>query len=65
MEINISELNFFEEVEGKKIEYSMVETWDGLYTPVAIRKPSGEGPFRLFSWPLGMVVRACHGSWMR
>ena len=43
MEINISELNFFEEVEGKKIEYSMVETWDGLYTPVAIRKPSGEG----------------------
>ena len=26
MEINTSELSFFEEVEGKKVEYSMVET---------------------------------------
>ena len=45
MEINTSELSFIEEVEGKKVEYSMVETWDGLYTPVAVRKPSGDGPF--------------------
>ena len=45
MEINTSELSFIEEVEGKKVEYSMVETWDGLYTPVAVRKPIGDGPF--------------------
>jgi dipeptidyl aminopeptidase/acylaminoacyl peptidase len=45
MEINTSELSFIEEVEGKRVEYSMVETWDGLYTPVAVRKPIGDGPF--------------------
>ena len=22
-----------------------VETWDGLYAPIGLRKPEGEGPF--------------------
>ncbi len=24
-----------------------VETWDGLYTPIGMRKPEGDGPFPL------------------
>lgn len=36
-----------EPVEGSDIpvEYRYVETRDGLYAPIALRKPAGEGPF--------------------
>ncbi len=45
MDIDARHLTFSEKVEGKDIEYAMIETWDGLYAPAAIRKPTGEGPF--------------------
>ena len=45
MTIDSKNITFTEEVEGKIVEYSMIETWDGLYAPVAIRKPEGDGPF--------------------
>ena len=45
MNIDARRLTFSEKVEGKDIEYAMIETWDGLYAPAAIRKPTGEGPF--------------------
>jgi dienelactone hydrolase len=34
-----------EEVEGKTIHLMYIPTWDGLYTPIALRKPEGDGPF--------------------
>lgn len=27
------------------VHYILIETWDGLYTPIALRKPEGDGPF--------------------
>lgn len=27
------------------VEYKYVEVWDGLYAPIGLRKPEGEGPF--------------------
>jgi dipeptidyl aminopeptidase/acylaminoacyl peptidase len=34
-----------EVVEGKTFHLMYVPTWDGLYTPIALRKPEGDGPF--------------------
>lgn len=34
-----------EVVDGKTIHLMYVPTWDGLYTPIALRKPEGDGPF--------------------
>ncbi len=31
--------------DGTQVEIHMVETWDGLYAPIALRRPDGEGPF--------------------
>lgn len=45
MQVENKNITFSEEVEEKNVEYSLIETWDGLYTPVASRKPSGGGPF--------------------
>jgi hypothetical protein len=30
---------------GQPVHLMYVETWDGLYTPIGVRKPDGEGPF--------------------
>ena len=29
-------------IDGKDVELMMVETWDGLYAPIGVRKPEGE-----------------------
>ncbi len=34
-----------EEVDGAVVQLMYVETWDGLYTPIGVRKPDGDGPF--------------------
>jgi hypothetical protein len=34
-----------ETIDGKDVELMMVETWDGLYAPIGVRKPEGDGPF--------------------
>jgi hypothetical protein len=34
-----------ETIDGFDVELMMVETWDGLYTPIGVRKPAGDGPF--------------------
>lgn len=30
---------------GQPVHLMYVETWDGLYAPIGVRKPEGEGPF--------------------
>ena len=34
-----------EMVDGQKVHLMYVETWDGLYAPIGVRKPDGDGPF--------------------
>lgn len=34
-----------ETVDGAPVMLMYVETWDGLYTPIGLRKPEGDGPF--------------------
>ncbi len=34
-----------EEVNGASVLLMYVEVWDGLYAPVGVRKPEGDGPF--------------------
>lgn len=34
-----------ETVDGAPVMLIYVETWDGLYTPIGLRKPAGDGPF--------------------
>jgi hypothetical protein len=34
-----------ETIDGFDVELMMVETWDGLYAPIGVRTPEGEGPF--------------------
>lgn len=34
-----------ETVAGAEVHFIYVETWDGLYTPIALRLPDGDGPF--------------------
>lgn len=34
-----------ETIDGLSVELMMVETWDGLYAPIGVIKPDGDGPF--------------------
>lgn len=34
-----------EVVDGQTVHLMYVETWDGLYAPIGLRKPDGPGPF--------------------
>lgn len=34
-----------EMVDGNPVHLMYVETWDGLYAPIGLRKPDGDGPF--------------------
>lgn len=40
-------IDAIEPVEGSDLPVHLmyVETWDGLYTPIGLRKPAGDGPF--------------------
>jgi hypothetical protein len=34
-----------EVIDGRTVHLMYVETWDGLYAPIGLRKPEGDGPF--------------------
>lgn len=44
-EINAEKVVITEMVDGQSVHLMYVETWDGLYAPIGVRKPDGEGPF--------------------
>ena len=49
--------------DGSPAMLAYVETWDGLYTPIGLRKPDGDGPF-----PIVLVARGNGGegmAWVR
>ena len=38
-------VSFTETIDGRDVEMILVETWDGLYTPIGVVRPEGDGPF--------------------
>ncbi len=53
--VDDSNITITEPVEGSKfpVHLAYIETIDGLYTPVGIRKPEGEGPFPIILFASG------------
>jgi dienelactone hydrolase len=49
-----------ETIDGKPVDLMYVETWDGLYTPIGLRKPEGDGPF-----PVVLLASGNGGEGMR
>ena len=49
-----------EMVDGRSVELMYIETWDGLYTPIGLRKPEGAGPF-----PIVLLASGNGGEAMR
>jgi dipeptidyl aminopeptidase/acylaminoacyl peptidase len=49
-----------EEVNGAEVHLMFVETWDGLYAPIGLRKPDGDGPF-----PIVLLASGNGGEGMR
>jgi dienelactone hydrolase len=49
-----------ETIDGRPVDLMYVETWDGLYTPIGLRKPEGDGPF-----PAVMLASGNGGEGMR
>lgn len=43
--IDPEQVTITELVDGQPVHLMYVETWDGLYAPIGVRKPDGEGPF--------------------
>ena len=44
-DIDPERVNITEMIGGQRVHLMYVETWDGLYAPIGVRKPDGEGPF--------------------
>lgn len=36
-----------ETIDGNAVDIMYLETWDGLYAPIGVRRPEGDGPFPL------------------
>ena len=49
-----------ETVDGAPVQLMYVETWDGLYAPIGVRKPDGAGPF-----PMVLLASGNGGEGMR
>jgi dienelactone hydrolase len=49
-----------ETIDGKPVDLMYVEMWDGLYAPIGLRKPQGEGPF-----PIVLLASGNGGEGMR
>jgi dienelactone hydrolase len=43
--IDPEQVSITEMVDGQPVYLMYVETWDGLYAPIGVRKPDGDGPF--------------------
>tara|TARA_Y100000590_G_scaffold470613_1_gene666971 strand:+ start:3812 stop:4738 length:927 start_codon:yes stop_codon:yes gene_type:complete len=58
--IDIDQTTISEAINGRITYYMYVETFDGLYTPIGIELPQGEGPF-----PLVLMASGNGGGAMR
>ena len=53
-------IHITEEVNGETVHLMYVEVWDGLYAPIGVRKPEGDGPF-----PMVLMASGNGGEGMR
>lgn len=60
MEIDPEGVVITESVDGQPVHLMYVETWDGLYAPIGVRKPEGAGPF-----PMVLLASGNGGEGMR
>ena len=58
--IDPEQVHLTEEVGGATVHLMYVEVWDGLYTPIGVRKPEGDGPF-----PMVLLASGNGGEGMR
>ncbi|MEZ7813826.1 MAG: acyl-CoA thioester hydrolase/BAAT C-terminal domain-containing protein [Paracoccaceae bacterium] len=58
--IDPEHIHLTEDVDGETIHLMYVEVWDGLYTPIGVRKPKGDGPF-----PMVLMAAGNGGEGMR
>jgi dienelactone hydrolase len=59
-EIDPERVVITETVDGQPVDLMYVETWDGLYAPIGVRKPEGPGPF-----PMVLLASGNGGEGMR
>lgn len=60
IEIDPENVVITEMVDGHPVQLMYVETWDGLYAPIGVRKPDGDGPF-----PMILLASGNGGEGMR
>ena len=53
-------IHMTEEVNGESVHLMYVEVWDGLYAPIGVRMPEGDGPF-----PMVLLAAGNGGEGMR
>lgn len=53
-------IHMTEEVNGEAVHLMYVEVWDGLYAPIGVRMPEGDGPF-----PMVLLAAGNGGEGMR
>jgi hypothetical protein len=58
--IDPEHIHLTEVVDGKTVHLMYVEVWDGLYAPIGVRKPDGDGPF-----PMVLMAAGNGGEGMR
>ena len=59
-EIDPENVVITEIADGRPVDLMYVETWDGLYAPIGVCKPDGEGPF-----PMVLLASGNGGEGMR
>lgn len=59
-EIDPENVHLTEVVNGETVHLMYIEVWDGLYTPIGVRLPKGDGPF-----PIVLLAAGNGGEGMR
>jgi hypothetical protein len=59
-DIDPENVHLTEVIDGQTVHLMYIEVWDGLYTPIGVRLPEGEGPF-----PIVLLAAGNGGEGMR
>ena len=61
--MNTDSVSFTETIDGREVEMILVETWDGLYAPIGVVRPEGEGPFPIVLLASDATVCMCRSPY--
>jgi predicted acyl esterase len=59
-DIDPENVHLTEVIDGQTVHLMYIEVWDGLYTPIGVRLPEGDGPF-----PMVLLAAGNGGEGMR